>query len=572
MGRNAPQHRPDERAMPSFAMRQPKADGGSAGAAAPKKRLGRAPRAEGRAWRTLALTGQLPSSGRALDPETRAVMESRLGADFDPVRVHTGPAAEHAAESLQANAFTIGTDIVFGAGRYAPRSDPGQRLLAHELAHVVQQRRGGPAARRIARQTWGTAATTAPPARNRSPGDVWREQLTHEVALYANAAIVVDWIVALRSPAGGATVTSFKTTDLFADAATTKKLKPVPKASADLAPVLKMLADLGVIAAKAPDEWAIALAPLQPGQTQADVDRAAFDQRRGEVTKFRKSFEARFDAQGHALRPVAMQDLLEDSLAAGARGEFAAQKTAEDRVTATTAELGEFVALRKKGAPVFRVTTDNPARVSVGAATKVMLPVFWRKAPLAIDETDFDRIEPVRTGTSAAAAARRAEIEKRLAAANTALFQAQSFHRFALEMLWFLHRLDATSSVKFHAGTYPRHGKFAEYAADMYPTIAVGADGFYAIGKAEDFVDAINAVAEAGHPVWGKFAWQIIYNDTALQAKINAKYGAFRMGSAPHHGPAPDKLHMHLDIRPLAPEPDVVTGFGVDASGRVVVR
>jgi len=54
------------------------------------------------------------------------------------------------------------------------------------------------------------------------------------------------------------------------------------------------------------------------------------------------------------------------------------------------------------------------------------------------------------------------------------------------------------------------------------------------------------------------------------QATINAKYGD-RMSSAPHHGPAPDKLHMHLDIRPLNVVADPDTGFGIDSSGRVVL-
>jgi len=61
-----------------------------------------------------------------------------LGADLDAVRVHTGPAAEATAASLKAGAFTVGEGIAFGHGAYRPQSDDGRRLLAHELAHVVQ--------------------------------------------------------------------------------------------------------------------------------------------------------------------------------------------------------------------------------------------------------------------------------------------------------------------------------------------------------------------------------------------------------------------------------------------------
>jgi len=85
----------------------------------------------------------LQSSGQALDPRTRAVMESRLGRDFRDVRVHTGTAAADSARSLSASAYTFGRDIVFAGGEYAPTA-AGLWLLAHELTHVVQQRTGEP--------------------------------------------------------------------------------------------------------------------------------------------------------------------------------------------------------------------------------------------------------------------------------------------------------------------------------------------------------------------------------------------------------------------------------------------
>jgi outer membrane protein OmpA-like peptidoglycan-associated protein len=77
--------------------------------------------------------------GRALDAATRVGMEARFGRDFGHVRVHTGGAAASSARAVHASAFTVGSDIVFGAGRYAPDSPVGQRLIAHELTHIVQQ-------------------------------------------------------------------------------------------------------------------------------------------------------------------------------------------------------------------------------------------------------------------------------------------------------------------------------------------------------------------------------------------------------------------------------------------------
>ena len=66
-------------------------------------------------------------------------MEQRFGHDFSRVRVHSGAAAEQSARDVNANAYTVGHNIVFGAGRFAPGTHEGRRLIAHELTHVVQQ-------------------------------------------------------------------------------------------------------------------------------------------------------------------------------------------------------------------------------------------------------------------------------------------------------------------------------------------------------------------------------------------------------------------------------------------------
>ncbi|MCA8977431.1 MAG: DUF4157 domain-containing protein [Planctomycetes bacterium] len=87
------------------------------------------------------------SGGQRLDPRTRAYFGSRFGTDFDDVRVHTDERAVESARQLKASAYAHGGHLVFDRGRYAPHSPAGRQLLAHELAHVVQARRGrGPAA------------------------------------------------------------------------------------------------------------------------------------------------------------------------------------------------------------------------------------------------------------------------------------------------------------------------------------------------------------------------------------------------------------------------------------------
>jgi hypothetical protein len=81
----------------------------------------------------------LQSPGRQLDHDTRASMESRFGHDFSRVRVHTDTHAASSAHEIHAAAYTSGTNIVFGDRRFDPHTPAGRQLLAHELAHVVQQ-------------------------------------------------------------------------------------------------------------------------------------------------------------------------------------------------------------------------------------------------------------------------------------------------------------------------------------------------------------------------------------------------------------------------------------------------
>ena len=81
----------------------------------------------------------LRSNGQPLDPATRAFMEERFGHDFSRVRVHSGETAEQSARDMSALAYTMGHNIVFGTGRFAPGTHEGRRLIAHELMHVVQQ-------------------------------------------------------------------------------------------------------------------------------------------------------------------------------------------------------------------------------------------------------------------------------------------------------------------------------------------------------------------------------------------------------------------------------------------------
>lgn len=82
------------------------------------------------------------SPGRPLEPKLRATMESTFAHDFSRVRVHSDDFADASAAALQARAYTLGPHIAFARGAYDPTTEAGRRLVAHELAHVVQQSGG----------------------------------------------------------------------------------------------------------------------------------------------------------------------------------------------------------------------------------------------------------------------------------------------------------------------------------------------------------------------------------------------------------------------------------------------
>jgi hypothetical protein len=84
----------------------------------------------------------LATPGRSLEPSLRQDMEQRFGYDFSQVRVHSGMLAEQSTRDVDAHAYTVGHDIVFGASKYAPDTHAGRKLLAHELTHVLQQNGG----------------------------------------------------------------------------------------------------------------------------------------------------------------------------------------------------------------------------------------------------------------------------------------------------------------------------------------------------------------------------------------------------------------------------------------------
>jgi hypothetical protein len=105
-------------------------------------RISHAGMSDGQAVAISEKLNQTLGGGAPLEPNIRLDMERRLGFDLSTVRVHSDSAAERSARELHAEAYTLGSHIVFGAGKFAPHTPKGRHLLAHEIAHVQQQRGG----------------------------------------------------------------------------------------------------------------------------------------------------------------------------------------------------------------------------------------------------------------------------------------------------------------------------------------------------------------------------------------------------------------------------------------------
>jgi hypothetical protein len=84
----------------------------------------------------------LRGSGKPLPESERSFFEQRFGHDFSQVRVHSGSQSARLTNAVNARAFTVGRDVVFGADQYAPETQEGKKILAHELSHVIQQSTG----------------------------------------------------------------------------------------------------------------------------------------------------------------------------------------------------------------------------------------------------------------------------------------------------------------------------------------------------------------------------------------------------------------------------------------------
>ena len=132
----------------------------------------------------------LRSSGQPLDANARAFFEPRFGRDLGHVRVHTDRQAARSAHALDASAYTVGRNVVFGAGKYAPLTRDGRHLLAHELIHVMQQAGGQPS-------SIGVAEPNSPAEREANAS---AQELTDNRSAHFRATVTTGTTIACYRP------------------------------------------------------------------------------------------------------------------------------------------------------------------------------------------------------------------------------------------------------------------------------------------------------------------------------------------------------------------------------------
>ena len=146
----------------------------------------------------------IESSGQPLDAQTRAFMEPRFGHDFRNVRIHNDARATESAGAVGARAYTVGHHLVFAAGRYEPSTNVGRQLIAHELAHVVQQ--GGAENDTHVQKSANTGIGIGGPILQRWPGDGMLPPGDCDLLTYAALRGTVEATKALVSSLGACSI------------------------------------------------------------------------------------------------------------------------------------------------------------------------------------------------------------------------------------------------------------------------------------------------------------------------------------------------------------------------------
>lgn len=198
--------------------------------------------------------------------------------------------------------------------------------------------------------------------------------------------------------------------------------------------------------------------------------------------------------------------------------------------------------------PITRVTVDKLPEATPNArgVDVIALPVAGAAKPVEVAAADVAGLEPVSSGASADTAKLRTGLEAKIEKAKKRLARAQGDRTFAIEVIEFLERL-RTRNTTWVGGTYPRHS-WGEFSVDIFLDDSAQEDG-----------------------EWGTFQARGLQRRPHHQG-VGDRYGKNRISKALHHGPSPDKLHIHLALRPDELQPDAKTGFDVTNGGWACAR
>lgn len=434
-------------------------------------------------------------------------------------------------------------------------------------------------------ETLGTAQTTAPIAKNAiQPQRQMVAELERETSLLRHGQRVIAWIEGKRCQHPDESF-EFTIDELFAATQprteTTGKKKTIQaeipgiqiKSAAELKPILDILIHYGVIngPSATSKNYTINVETRVPYAAK-QLRRSKFDNAHRDITAFTQRFKKRV----HAKSP--QKSVVETDLAPMEwSSDFSAvkkEKAANIKLTNLSAKMGEYVVYpaAKKGkaqAPIFgaKSATAHEQKDENGKTTGWQIEIAGQAKPLVLSD-EPEAIEPLASGTREATLKRREQLQREIKAAQHELHASQAYRTFSKENLVLFKRLRELNT-QFSIGTYHGHS-WAEFSADIFISAGFDKDaaGFWDRAAVRRFFDDLNTAAEMTDTEEGKFAWRAIYNDHDLAEEINKKYGNERVIHAPHHGPHPDKLHIHLDARPVTLNKDAATGYTM-VDGRV---
>jgi hypothetical protein len=489
-------------------------------------------------------------SGTPISAEVRARMEPKLGADLSQVKLHSGQDSARAAAQMGARAFTVGENIHFNAGQLAPGTREGDRLLAHELTHVVQGR--STAIQRKAEADDGEHED------EQSEDD---EDSEHEVSDPADASeqeadSVADKVMgqlhdgheeetpAVSKQSAPAAPIARKPENKAAPA----KPKPAPKQKSPQQEIEERKALLGA-AVPAADQW-LDTDPefrLKIWQVASDVNMKMI-QRGAKVRGVAEIFDD-FKKVLASKAGVGGMRVWRDHLGEAAAGMYKAEQEHKRKARGGTPEQreAELATLRDAHKNAFISKIAKVKDRFVIAADQ------WGKFQMDMPKgLKPDGVRHLRPGVEAAKQVKETEGLITGGANDGDMMVSQSLQNFVRELR------AVSADIQFGADTYHGHdGKTgagdSPYTLDVTPRVKLDDRGFYEPARMLEFFRHVNkAAGNAG------VEWKALYNDFTVASQINQELGVNRIKFQWTHGPAGHVLHVHFDIMPKVGSPPEV--------------